>query len=166
MTFAYRPLSSMSTQNYTTVGADAKREDVEADGIRHHEAPSDSSSREHEGPIGRPLPGDPAALGAFRFSRFCWRQKRALVELLQIEAWGSRNARCHRHHFLELCAFLDIDVEALTSQEPKAYTQAYLERRLALCLDPSRPVVQGLAAIALGNENPESSHLRSLSRGH
>jgi pyrroloquinoline quinone (PQQ) biosynthesis protein C len=82
----------------------------------------------------------------------CWKEKRELVKLLSVEAWGLDDFRCHSHYFIELCRFLDLDIAQLTQQRPRPYTEAYLQLRLAICLDAVRPVSQGLAAIAIGNE--------------
>lgn len=97
------------------------------------------------------LPSAFAALYA-RVPDRCWKAKRQLVKLLSVEAWGSDDLRCHSHHFVEFCNFFEIDVERLTEEAPRPYTQVYLQQRLAICLDSQRPVAVGLAAIALGNE--------------
>ena len=97
------------------------------------------------------LPSAFAALHA-RIPDRLWQHKRKLVHLLALEAFGSEEAGAHSHHFLELCAFLGIDVAALTLRDPQPYTAAYVQLRLELCLDRARPIHVGLAAIAFGNE--------------
>lgn len=97
------------------------------------------------------LPSAFAAIYA-RLPDRCWKEKRDLVKLLSVEAWGLDDLRCHSHYFLELCRFLDIDIVQLTQQPPRHYTESYLRLRLAVCLEPDRSVSQGLAAIAIGNE--------------
>ena len=97
------------------------------------------------------LPSVFAALYA-RVPDRLWETKRALVELLKIEAWGTNEHEAHSSYFVEVSKFLGIDLQALTSSPPKRYTQDYIATRLDLCLNPDRPVTSGLAAIALGNE--------------
>lgn len=97
------------------------------------------------------LPSAFAAIYA-RVPDRCWKEKRELVKLLSAEAWGSDGLRCHSHYFVELCQFLEVDIQQLTKRTPRPYTDAYLQLRLAICLEPHRPIAQGLAAIAIGNE--------------
>lgn len=99
----------------------------------------------------RSLPSCFAALYARVDNRF-WKEKRALVDLLDVEAWGSTNATCHSGYFVELGAFLGVDLSAVTEEQMRPYTANYLAFRLDLCLNPSRSLGQGLAAIALANE--------------
>jgi pyrroloquinoline quinone (PQQ) biosynthesis protein C len=97
------------------------------------------------------LPSAFAALYARIPDRF-WHEKRAIVELLDVEAWGNPGLRCHSHHFRELAEFFGTDVAALSIRQPKQYTADYLKLRLDLCLNTDRPIAEGLAALALGNE--------------
>lgn len=96
------------------------------------------------------LPSVFAALYA-RIPNQFWAEKRALVDLIKVEAWGSEDSH-HSQHFKELCNFLKIDLQQLTKQAPKPYTKDYLDYRLQLCLDPQRSLSDGLASIAIGNE--------------
>lgn len=81
-----------------------------------------------------------------------WKEKRALLDLLRVEAWGSRDYGSHSRHFMELCEYLEIDVEGLSEADAKDYTQRYVASRLDICLDTCRPLGQALLAIGLGNE--------------
>ncbi len=95
------------------------------------------------------LPSAFAALYARVDDRF-WMEKRPLVGLINIEAWATGGPEAHSTFFIELARFLDLNLPELTSRPPKVYTRQYITARLNLCLD--RPIVQGLAAIALANE--------------
>lgn len=97
------------------------------------------------------LPSAFAALYARIPDRY-WEAKRPLVELINVEAWGTDNSKAHSGYFIEVAKFLSIDLNALTAAAPKHYTQDYITARLNLCLNQNRPIVQGLAAIGLGNE--------------
>jgi hypothetical protein len=97
------------------------------------------------------LPSAFAALYA-RVPDGFWKEKRHLVELLKVEAWGSTETGCHSRHFIELCDYLGIDVVSLQDTDCTQYTRDYLNLRLELCLSPSRHLGEGLASIAWGNE--------------
>lgn len=97
------------------------------------------------------LPDAFAALYA-RIPDIYWQEKRQLVELIKVEAWGSKTESDHSHYFLELCDFLQIDISHLTQQTPKPYTSAYLQHRIDACLDRTKSISDGLACIAVGNE--------------
>jgi pyrroloquinoline-quinone synthase len=97
------------------------------------------------------LPSAFAALHA-RIPDRLWQRKRRLVHLLALETFGSEEPDAHSHHFVELCAFLEIDVAELARRDPQPYTAAYVQLRLEICLDQARPIHVGLAAIAFGNE--------------
>lgn len=79
-----------------------------------------------------------------------WKVKRPLVDLLQVEAWGTNDVTAHSNYFKELATFLEIDIETLTKKAPKPYTKVYISERSRICLQ--EPIEIGLAAIALGNE--------------
>lgn len=97
------------------------------------------------------LPSAFAALYA-RIPDRLWKDKRDLVELLKVEAWGSRDAGCHSRHFIKLLDFLGVRLDHLTERDATPYTQSYIAARLEMCLNPDRHLGQGLAAIGLGNE--------------
>jgi len=97
------------------------------------------------------LPSAFAALYA-RVPNEFWKQKRHLVDLLKVEAWGSNETGCHSKHFIGLCQHLEIAVVKLTDRDCRPYTREYIDFRLELCLDPFRHLGEGLAAIAWGNE--------------
>jgi hypothetical protein len=78
-----------------------------------------------------------------------WKEKQELLELLKIEAWGSTVDGCHSSYFTDLAQFLGVDFGSIAE---RGYTRNYLAARFDLCANLSRPVAQGLAAIALGNE--------------
>lgn len=80
-----------------------------------------------------------------------WLEKRALVDLIKVEAWGSEDSH-HSNHFKALCSCLKIDLPQLTQRVPKPYTAEYLNYRLQLCVDPEKSLTDGLASIAIGNE--------------
>jgi pyrroloquinoline quinone (PQQ) biosynthesis protein C len=80
-----------------------------------------------------------------------WEMKRALVDLLHVEAWGSNSGGCHSRHFVDLAEFLGTGIPLLKCGGPATYTRVYLDARLQTCQHP-RPVVEGLAAIGLANE--------------
>lgn len=95
------------------------------------------------------LPSAFAALYARSDDRF-WMEKRPLVGLIDVEAWATGESEAHSTFFIELAEFLGLNLHELTSRPPEVYTRAYIAIRLDLCLN--RPIVQGLAAIALSNE--------------
>ncbi len=98
------------------------------------------------------LPSAFAALYA-RIPDRLFEKKRKLVELINIEAWGTDNEKAHSNYFVELSQFFKIDLHKLTDNPPKEYTQDYINTRLDFCLNPQRPVTQGIAVIALANEH-------------
>ncbi len=79
-----------------------------------------------------------------------WKEKRALVDLLNVEAWGAQDLEAHSRKFLLFADSLHLPLDELIQSEPKTYTQGYVQERFAMCLE--RPVLQGLVAIAFGNE--------------
>ena len=76
-----------------------------------------------------------------------WREKRPLIDLLNVEAWGSKHPNAHSRLFEELCAYLNVDVRMLEGLPPQFYTQTYVTKRLELCLGRT-PLTRGLGAIA------------------
>ncbi len=97
------------------------------------------------------LPRCFAALYA-RISDQYWKEKRPLIDLLSVEAWGTEKDGGHSRHFMSLLEFLGLDGNELSRTVPKQYTEKYLEERLIVCLSHERPIGVGLATIALGNE--------------
>lgn len=99
------------------------------------------------------LPASFAALYA-RVPSHYWEEKRKLVELLQVEAWGAEEAYCHSLKFRELADFLELDISAMTATPPAAYTSRYLAVRLGVCLGTHEQgsLTNALAVVALGNE--------------
>lgn len=95
------------------------------------------------------LPSAFAALYARSDDRF-WMEKRPLVGLTDVEAWATGESEAHSTFFIELAQFLDLNLSELTRRPHKVYTREYIATRLDLCLN--RPIVQGIAAIALSNE--------------
>ncbi len=95
------------------------------------------------------LPACFAALYARIPDRY-WVEKRKLVDLLNVEAWGASDPECHSHYFKEFADFLGMDIDQVSKAEPKEYTKDYVHLRFDLCLH--KPIVQGLAGIAFGNE--------------
>lgn len=97
------------------------------------------------------LPSAFAALYA-RIPDHLWKKKRELVELLKVEAWGSKESGGHSGHFREFAEFLGIDLDQIQSSDARPYTRRYIEARLRMCLSPHGHLGGGLAAIGLGNE--------------
>ena len=95
------------------------------------------------------LPSAFAALYA-RIPDASWKEKRKIIDLLNIEAWGATDLECHSHYFTEFAEYLGIDLAKLATTTPKPYVEDYRKLRFTFCLE--RPLVQGLAAIAFGNE--------------
>lgn len=96
----------------------------------------------------------PSAFGAIyaRLPNRFWKEKRPLVELMNVEAWGSEEEGAHSGYFKELCEFVSLDIDELTQQYPKEYTREYLDLRLDMCLNPQWSVGVGLTCIGVGNE--------------
>jgi pyrroloquinoline quinone (PQQ) biosynthesis protein C len=97
------------------------------------------------------LPSAFAAIYARTPDKF-WQVKRSLVPLLDLEAWGSEDNDAHSNAFKKVTDFLQIDIQKLTEQEPKQYTNDYVSFRFNICFDSHRSIGEGLTAIALGNE--------------
>ncbi len=87
-----------------------------------------------------------------RVPYYLWKVKQPLLDLLNIEAWGSDSEGCHSKYFLEFISFLGIEVRKLTHTDERSYTTEYLAKRFELCANLSRPLPQGISSIALGNE--------------
>lgn len=97
------------------------------------------------------LPSAFAALYA-RIPEKYWQEKSELVELINVEAWGTDRPDCHSQHFRQLLTFFNLNLAEITRTPPPKYSQDFTSIRLSLCLDSWRPLTHGLAAIALGNE--------------
>lgn len=110
------------------------------------------------------LPKCFAALFA-RFPERYWQHTVKLSDLLHTEAWGSNVHDAHSVYFQEVAKHLNIDLERLTNQAPEKFTKKYIEQRLAVCIDSTIHVSQGLAAIALGNEHLNLHIFRSYRAG-
>jgi pyrroloquinoline quinone (PQQ) biosynthesis protein C/quercetin dioxygenase-like cupin family protein len=81
-----------------------------------------------------------------------WEAKRALIPLLEVEAWGSVDSGSHSQAFREIASYMNLDVDLLTNTEPKWYTREYIEARLSFCASPQRSVVEGVGAMGVANE--------------
>ena len=70
-----------------------------------------------------------------------------LMRFLSIEHWGSRENSAHWKQFIETLRYFDQDVQKSDQHEE---TKEYLDYRLLICL--SKPLEEGLGAVALGHE--------------
>lgn len=75
-----------------------------------------------------------------------WKEKRHLIDLIDVEAWGSNSNKSHDTHFRNVCHYLGIDMEKTRIENPRPYTHNYVADRMDLYLN--YPIETVLSAVA------------------